>query len=583
MAALVVVGVLLVLGVVYLVDWLMTKDDLARGTSIGGVDVGGLSQTDAVDRLRGELGALDEPFTVRVHDTAVQLDPASAGLAVDLAASVDRVGTRSANPLTRIGALLGRTDERPVVATVVESALTESLVAVAAKTDVSAVEGQVSLAGITVTAVAPVNGAALNVPASAAAITQAWTGGRPRDVWGLDLPVDARPVRADPDETAAAATEITTLMSAPLKVTAGTTTVDVPRETIAAAVKVAPDSAAGFTVTIDQAALRAAYEPQVDATATAPANAGISIVDGAPVVTPAVDGRSIDWTATDAALSPALHSADHVLTVVYQSVPAAISTAAVQELGIKEVIGEFSTGGFKSDSGQNVKRTAEQVQGAIVQPGDVFSLNGYTGPRGAAQGYVEAGIIENGVAARGIGGGISQFATTLFNASYFAGMQDVEHKAHSYYISRYPAGREATVFEAEDGSSVIDVKFKNVSANAVLIQTVWTPSTITVRIWGTKFVDVESIPGDRYNFTPAPTRTIPYGEKCSPTSGSTGFSIDVTKVTRDLAGKEISRKTSTTVYNGQVKISCEPPPPPPVTETPTPPATTSATAPATGG
>ena len=86
----------------------------------------------------------------------------------------------------------------------------------------------------------------------------------------------------------------------------------------------------------------------------------------------------------------------------------------------------------------------EQVNGAIVRPGETFSLNGYTGPRTAATGYVDAGIIDHGRPSRGIGGGISQFATTLYNATYFAGMTDVEHKEHSYYISRYPAAREAT-------------------------------------------------------------------------------------------------------------------------------------------
>ena len=106
----------------------------------------------------------------------------------------------------------------------------------------------------------------------------------------------------------------------------------------------------------------------------------------------------------------------------------------------------------------NIRKTAEIVNGAMVAPGDTFSLNGYTGPRGAAQGFVESGIILNGRADKAVGGGISQFATTLYNAAYFAGMEDVAHTPHSYYISRYPAGREATVYEG-----AIDLKFKNTS------------------------------------------------------------------------------------------------------------------------
>ena len=149
---------------------------------------------------------------------------------------------------------------------------------------------------------------------------------------------------------------------------------------------------------------------------------------------------------------------------------------------------------------------AEEVDGAIVKPGDTFSLNGYTGPRTAAQGYVEAGVIKDGAPSREVGGGISQFATTLYNASYFAAMTDAGHKEHSYYISRYPAAREATVFQNHDGSSVIDLKFTNDSTTGVAIQTIWTPDSITVKIWGTKHYDVESVTGDRTDFTKPETK-----------------------------------------------------------------------------
>jgi len=300
-------------------------------------------------------------------------------------------------------------------------------------------------------------------------------------------------------------------------------------------------------------------------------------VNGGPQINPAQDGLTVDWAATDNALAPALH-ADRVLTVVYTRAAPGVTTEAVQAYGINEVIGEFTTGGFAGDSGQNIKRVAEEVQGAIVHSGETFSLNGYTGKRGIEEGYVEAGIISDGVAGRAVGGGISQFATTLFNASYFAGMDDVEHQAHSYYISRYPPGREATVFENPDGSSVIDLQFANSYPTAILIQTEWTSSDITVRIWGTKTVEVESIAGDRYDFTAPPSKTIPYGQSCSASSGTQGFSIDVTRVIRDLAAAEVSRVTTTTVYNGQVRVTCQPAPAPPAT-----PAPTGTTPPAAGG
>ncbi len=568
-------GIIIVLGAAYLVDWLVTKDDIAVGTTIGGVDVGGVSPAAAVARLEQDLApSLAKPLTLTAHGEPVTIDPAAAGLTAQLEQSVAAVGTRSANPVSRLAALFGADTARPVQVQVDQAALTGQISNLAASSDAVAVEGSVTLAGTKVVVVEPVTGQHLDVPASVSLISAAWSSGEPNSVNGLPLPGTAEPVRASADKVQAAAAEAAALLSGPLTVQAGATPITVPVDVIAAAVTIAPDSADGFSVTVDEAAVRANFQAAAEESQTKPVDASVSIVNDAPTVNPGIDGKTINWPATTAVLGAALRAPDHVLTVAYTTTPPTLTTASVQALGIKEVIGEFTTGGFATDSGQNVKRTAEQVNGALILPGTTFSLNGYTGPRGYDQGYVDAGIIENGVAARGVGGGISQFATTLFNASYFAGMDDIEHKTHSYYISRYPAGREATVFEAADGSSVIDVKFKNSYPTAALIQTIWTPSDITVRIWGTKSVNVDSIAGDRYGYTSAPTKTIPYGQTCKATNGTEGFSIDVTRVITDLSGKEISRVTKTTAYNGQQHTICAPKPADPVTPPATPPPAT---------
>ena len=71
-------------------------------------------------------------------------------------------------------------------------------------------------------------------------------------------------------------------------------------------------------------------------------------------------------------------------------------------------------------------------------------MNGIVGERTAANGFVEGFVIEGGKFKRELGGGVSQSATTTFNAMFFAGLKDVEHRPHTLYIDRYPAGREAT-------------------------------------------------------------------------------------------------------------------------------------------
>ncbi len=67
------------------------------------------------------------------------------------------------------------------------------------------------------------------------------------------------------------------------------------------------------------------------------------------------------------------------------------------------------------------------------------------GERTAENGFTIGYVISNGVLVKDYGGGVSQMATTTFNAMFFAGLEDIEHKPHSFYIDRYPEGREATV------------------------------------------------------------------------------------------------------------------------------------------
>ena len=158
------------------------------------------------------------------------------------------------------------------------------------------------------------------------------------------------------------------------------------------------------------------------------------------------------------------------MTAELGPVPADFTTEAAEALGIREEISSFTTNFTSTASGTNIRVVAEEVDGALVMPGETFSLNTFTGPRGTAQGYVPANVISGGEISTAVGGGISQFATTMFNAVFFAGLEDVYHKPHSFYISRYPAGREATVYEG-----VIDLVWTNDTDTGVFIDTNWVP------------------------------------------------------------------------------------------------------------
>ncbi len=136
----------------------------------------------------------------------------------------------------------------------------------------------------------------------------------------------------------------------------------------------------------------------------------------------------------------------------------------------------------------NIQRMADIVRGYYLVPGQVISLNEYVGPRTEEKGFVAAGAIRSGHLVPEIGGGVSQFATTIFNAAYFAGLDFIQYQAHSLYFSRYPFGREATI-----SNPAPDLVFENTTDYPVLIWTSYTPSSITVSMYSTKNIEVEQV------------------------------------------------------------------------------------------
>ncbi len=120
----------------------------------------------------------------------------------------------------------------------------------------------------------------------------------------------------------------------------------------------------------------------------------------------------------------------------------------------------------------NLGRAAELISGTVLKPGETFSLNDTVGERTAENGFTKGFIISNGIFKEDFGGGVSQMATTLFNTMFFAGLEDVEHKPHSFYIDRYPVGREATVVWG-----ALDLKFKNDTDHGILIDARLSPSS----------------------------------------------------------------------------------------------------------
>lgn len=548
-----------VLAVLYGIDLALSGGEVPRGVTVAGVDVGGKSHDVAEDILRTQIQPrLTEPVDVRIGDVSAKVDPVAAGLGIDWTATIDRAGDQPLNPITRLTSFF-TTTEVGIATTTDNAALTAAVEKLRTDTDREPTEGGIKFDGVEPVMIEPAQGQKLDSPGARQALIDNWFKDET-----VDLPVDTTPVKTTVDGIQQAIDEIATpAVSGPVIVHGEGKDARLEPPAIAAALVFEPGSDGGLTVKIDEKKVIAALHPQLASTEVPGKDAEIVFTSGAPTVQPSVDGKGVDWKKSLSPLRDVLKKVKgRELTATYAAKPAKVTTDTASKLGIKEVIGEFTTRGFATDSGVNIRKIAAEVDGAIVKPKGTFSLNGYTGPRTAAQGYVEAGVIKNGAPSREVGGGISQFATTLYNAAYFAAMTDAGHREHSYYISRYPPAREATVFQNHDGSSVIDLKFTNDSPTGVAIQAIWTPSSITVKIWGTKRYEVESITGGRSKFTEPPTKDGP-AENCHASNGAQGFTTSDTRVIKDAkTGAEVSRKTRTVRYNPQPKIVCKAAAPP---------------------
>jgi vancomycin resistance protein YoaR len=176
----------------------------------------------------------------------------------------------------------------------------------------------------------------------------------------------------------------------------------------------------------------------------------------------------------------------------------------------------------------NVHLLGDYLDGTIVKAGQTFSYNKEVGPRTVERGFREGQMIFGGVLIPSIGGGVCQTATTVFNAAFEAGLPIRQRTNHSFYISHYPLGRDATVSWGGP-----DLVFKNDLEHAILIKVSYTDYTFTVSFYGTrqgrKVVSKTSSPT---NYTQpklqyAVDPSAPRGSVTRTSGGGPGFDVNV--------------------------------------------------------
>jgi vancomycin resistance protein YoaR len=301
------------------------------------------------------------------------------------------------------------------------------------------------------------------------------------------------------------------------------------------------------------------------------------------------DGAVVDVGATASAIETHLDAlAGGVLTgpdveiVTTALHPQLVSLDAMSSMIL---IGSHTTTFYPDISngiGKNIRQPATNLDGMVIGPGQHFSFLDAVGPIDAAHGYAMGGVILHGQSDHtgAMGGGICSASTTMFNAAANAGLQIDERHAHFYYITRYPSGRDATVYS--NGQTTWDLRWTNDTPYPIVIHAWTTPgskSTITIQIWSwptnrtvswTGGVATDKVKAGQN--PPIYTNTLPTGTKATAEYPTDGFNTAVERIVKDASGTVIHDDkwgSSYAVVNGQILIGG----PAPVAPTPVPTAT----------
>lgn len=227
---------------------------------------------------------------------------------------------------------------------------------------------------------------------------------------------------------------------------------------------------------------------------------------------------------------------------------AALSTAAAEQLGIIGLMGTYTTRhACCQPRVENIHHIADLLDGTLVKPGDTFSINQTIGPRTVKNGFRPAPSIEDGDMVDTVGGGVSQFATTIFNALFYGGYDIIERQPHTYWFTRYPMGYDATLSFPHP-----DIIFKNDTSAGALIKCSYTDTSITVKIYGDnggRKVRAEVSP--RQNIVQPPVEYIPNrkldaDEEKAREGGEIGWSVIVKRTLTFPDGKIKEEKRKVT-------------------------------------
>ncbi len=478
---------------------LVYSGKILPGTEMAGVSLGGASEQEARTRLAA-ISTQDRAMTFSHGGRLLRIRGRRIGFRIDVAESVSRAmraGRRG--PLAGIGstvtAMIVPRSVTPIY-TARRRALARVVKELASQVDQPSFPGRLDIdpGTLGVDVVAPVRGRVLNQRATAAAII---SGLRRHDEAATALPVKTAP-GVDQAEVQAVGRQARVYLRKPLRLAGARRPLVVPPRRLAGVLDLEFADSRGATAVrlgVQSRPLAALVDRLAARTDRVAENAGVTTSTPALTVEEKLDlswrprpatvqvqrarhGRRLRRSAAAEAITEAVREGRHTASLPVQAARPEVTTAAARR--VRSLLATFTTR-FECCQPRvtNIQTMARTVDNSVVSVGRQFSLNRIVGPRTRAKGYLPAPFIADGKIIPSVGGGVSQFSTTMYNAAYLAGLQLDFHQPHSFYIDRYPPGREATL----DYPS-IDLTWTNDTDAPVVVRSSSTDTSITISLYG---------------------------------------------------------------------------------------------------
>ncbi len=534
-----------------------SRSTLSAGTTIAGIDVGGLSRGDALRVLTARAAAVEEkPLIFTAGGQRFGLTASQLGVVSNWRGAVSAATDGGFAPVRgykRLWRRLVGNDVTPKVEAY-DAGVAYKIGQIATAIDRKGIDAKLVRKGLSIQVAAEQPGRRLDRAAAAPIVIEALAGfDRSAKVV---LPVEATAPGVGAGELADAAAKARTALSAPIRLTSGATRWRVPRWRIASLLQL---PAAGKTDVAIAGGEAEAYLERLAATvARKPEDAHFQVTaSGAIAIKPSEPGLALDLAATAEAIAAAAFSVvDRTAELVVSVAQPARTTEVARGMGIESVVSSYTTtyGGTPGRL-NNVQLVAKLIDGTLIKPGGTFSFNQTTGERTVAKGFQEAPVIINGELRNGLGGGICQVSTTVFNAAFEGGLPIDRRANHALYIDHYPLGRDATVNYPD-----LDLQFSNDTDHWLLLRTFVGSGSLTVNLYGTP-VDrrVEATAEPLRVTGPVPVKetddpTLAKGKRAVEEFGTPARSTSVHRLVYDKNGKLLYDDTWRSYYVGEPSL-----------------------------